>query len=181
MNRNVLRSVPVLFVVAALLGCNTAPKSEASKDDLVSDGNAALTGMKSADSGLESFMKGAYGYAIFPGVGKGGLIVGGAYGRAAVYEQGKMIGYADMTQANIGLQAGGQKFRELIIFADKATMDRFKASQLAFDANLSAVALKTGAASSANYKNGVVVFVQPIGGLMFEMNVGGQQFTFQPK
>ena len=43
------------------------------------------------------------------------------------------------------------------------------------------VALKTGAADTARYNDGVAVFVQPIGGLMFEAAVGGQQFSFVPR
>ncbi len=177
----ICRVVLVMFVAAALIGCNTAPKSEAAQQDIIYEGTNALNAMKATDPGLENFMKGSYGYVIFPAAGKGGLIVAGGYGRGVVYQQGTMIGYADITQANIGLTAGGQKFRELIIFADKAALERFKANQLAFDANASAVALKSGAAATANYTNGVAVFTEPIGGLMVEASVGGQQFRFQPK
>ena len=60
-------------------------------------------------------------------------------------------------------------------------MERFKAGKLALAANLSAVALKTGSAGSARYTDGVAVFVQPIGGLMFEAAIGGQEFTYQPR
>ncbi|MEA2734956.1 MAG: hypothetical protein QOE14_1407, partial [Humisphaera sp.] len=58
--------------------------------------------------------------------------------------------------------------------------DRFRNNQLTFAANASAVAVKKGAASSMKYDNGVAVFVMPRAGLMAELSVGGQKFTFSP-
>lgn len=171
----------LVLLVAGLGGCATAPRSEAGREDLSTSGADALRQMKATDPTLDNFMKNAYGYAIFPEVGKGGLIAGGAYGRGVVYEQGTFIGYSDLSQATIGLQAGGQTYRELLVFADKAALERFKSGEFEFSANASAVALKTGAAGAADYSNGVAVFVEPIGGLMFEASIGGQQFTYQPK
>jgi lipid-binding SYLF domain-containing protein len=118
---------------------------------------------------------------IFPSVGKGGVIVGGAYGRGEVYEQGQLVGYADVTQATVGAQLGGQTFSELIVFENREAMDRFKRGNFEFAANVSAVALKAGAAAAARYTNGVAVFVKPEGGAMFEASIGGQKFTFQAR
>jgi lipid-binding SYLF domain-containing protein len=98
-----------------------------------------------------------------------------------VYERGQHIGYSDLTQGSVGLQAGGQSFSELILFENQAALDRFKAGQLDFAADASAVILKSGAATNANFVNGVAVVVQPIGGAMFEATIGGQQFTYQAK
>ena len=92
-----------------------------------------------------------------------------------------MIGYSDISQATIGLQAGGQSFSEMLVFESKADLDRFTAGKMSFAANASAVALKSGKAASTRYTDGVAIFVKPIGGLMGEAAVGGQQFTFQPK
>jgi len=111
---------------------------------------------------------------------KGGAIVGGAYGRGEVYEQGKMIGWADLSQATVGAQLGGQSFSELILFENKATLDSFRNGKLKFATNASAVALKSGAAESAKYTDGVLVFVEPREGLMLEAAVGGQSFSFPP-
>jgi hypothetical protein len=46
--------------------------------------------------------------------------------------------------------------------------------------NLSAVAIKAGAARSADTSKGVIVFVRSKGGLMAEASVGGQRFRYQP-
>ena len=139
-----------------------------------------MTRVKALDPSLEKQIANAYGYVVFPSVGKGGLVVGGAYGRGEVYEQGKMVGWADLTQATIGAQIGGQTFSELILFENKAALDNFKNGKVKFSAGASAVALKSGAAVDAKYTDGVLVFVEPIAGLMVEASLGGQSFSFKP-
>lgn len=160
-------------------GCATSPSTTAAKDDLENQAHAAVNRMEQEDPGLRDFLNRAHGYAIFPKAGKGGLIAGGAYGRGVVYEQGRMIGFADLTQATIGAQVGGQSFEELVVFENQAAMDRFTSGKLQFAANASAVAFKSGAASSARFADGVAIFVRPEAGLMAEAAVGGQQFTYQ--
>lgn len=160
-------------------GCATAPSSGRERQALVDESQAALSQFKAEDQSLDAFLSNANGYAIFPDAGKGGFIAGGAYGRGTVYEQGRMIGYADMSQATVGLQAGGQAFSELIVFQDKKALDRFTNNRLEFTAAASAVALKAGAAATARYTDGVAVFTHAKGGLMVEAAIGGQRFTFK--
>jgi hypothetical protein len=59
-------------------------------------------------------------------------------------------------------------------------LDNFKNGKLKFAANASAVAMKSGAADTARYTDGVLVFVEPKTGLMLEAALGGQSFSFQP-
>lgn len=174
-----------LFALALILpligfGCTTSPQTEEKKDSLDTMVVATLDRMKAADPGLDTFLKNAYGYVVFPAVGKGGLIVGGAYGRGQVYEQGKFIGYSDITQATIGAQVGGQEFSEIIAFESKAALDKFVTTKYELSASASAVILKSGAAAAAKYTDGVVVFTQVKGGAMLEAAVGGQRFNFAP-
>jgi lipid-binding SYLF domain-containing protein len=177
----ILRLFALLVAVGMLSGCSTSPKTEAGRENLHDDAAVTLRTMKRADPGLDEFLDQAHGYAVFPSVGKGGLIAGGAYGKGEVYEDGQWIGYADLSQATIGAQAGGQEFSELIVFQTKDALERFKSNKLHFAANASAVALKSGTAKSARYDNGVAVFVRPTGGLMVEAAIGGQSFSFSPK
>jgi lipid-binding SYLF domain-containing protein len=172
----------VLIVVAGLLGsCATAPASREDKAALVAASTTRLQQMSREDPAVGALVQRGYGYALFPDVGKAGLGVGGAYGRGVVYERGQHIGYSDLTQGSVGLQAGGQSFSELLVFENKAALDRFKAGQFGFAADASAVVLKSGAATNANFVDGIAVVVQPIGGVMVEAAIGGQQFTYQAK
>ncbi|MBE0499101.1 MAG: hypothetical protein IBX43_07675 [Campylobacterales bacterium] len=58
----------------------------------------------------------ASAYVVFPDVGKGGAILGGAYGKGRAYRYGRWIGDVTLTQFTIGLQAGGQAYSEIIFF-----------------------------------------------------------------
>lgn len=170
----------VVAGVVVLGGCSTAPKGDEKKAALTHDVKDSLAKAKAADPTLGGFIDKAYGYAFFPSVGKGGLVVGGAYGRGEVYEQGKMVGYCDLSQATFGLQAGGQSYSELICFETKAAFEAFKTGGLKLSAQATAVALKAGAGANAKYTGGVAVFTMNEAGLMAEASIGGQSFSFQP-
>lgn len=166
-------------LVAGLSGCDTAPKTQEDKSALTAQASGALQAFKSTDSTLDTLLGKSVGYAIFPSVGKAGFIAGGAFGRGEVYEHGRMIGWADISQGTVGLQIGAQTFDQLIIFMTQESLNQFKSNQFTFAANASAVAIKPGAASTADYSKGVVAFVKPTGGAMAEASIGGQRFTFQ--
>ncbi len=136
---------------------------------------------KNSDSSMQAFFDHAYGYAVFPSIGKGGFIVGGGSGRARVYEKGKLIGYARMTQVTVGAQAGGQTYSEIIFFKDKAAMEKFKTGNLKFAAQASAVIVTEGVSKDRAYDKGVAVFTMPKAGAMAEASIGGQTFAFTPK
>lgn len=169
------------FLPGWLVGCATAPPTTESRNELLEQATATMKDINRVDPGLEALARKGHGYAVFPEVTKGGLVFGGAYGRGVVYEQGKHIGYADLTQASFGLQAGGQTYSELIVFETKAALDRFEAGQLDFTADATAVILMTGAAANARFVDGVTVIVRPLAGAMAEASVGGQQFKYIPK
>ncbi|MBA3272893.1 MAG: lipid-binding SYLF domain-containing protein [Chthoniobacterales bacterium] len=178
--------VLVCLVAAAtagigMVGCRATPETAGEKRALKSEGEAALERMYSWGPDLEAFVDGAHGYAIFPSVGKAGLLVGAAYGRGEVYRGGEMIGYADITQGTVGAQVGAQEFSELIVFETETAMQRFIDDAFDVTANASAIILKEGAGAAWNYDNGVVIIVQPKSGAMAEATVGGQKFDYTPK
>jgi len=135
---------------------------------------------KKSDTHLAKFFQGSVGYAIFPSVGKGAFIVGGAAGTGCLYEGGKVIGQAKLVQATIGLQLGGQSYAEVIFFQNDDVIAAFKRNSFEMSAQVSAVAAASGASANAKYRLGVLVFTVAKGGLMYEASVGGQKFTFKP-
>lgn len=161
------------------IGCQTAPKTQEAKADLESDAQHALSQMRATDESLEGVVEKGVGHVIFPNAGKGGLILGGGYGRGVVYDEANnQIGFADITQLSAGAQIGGQAFAELLVFQTKEALDRFKNNQLTFRANASAVIVKAGAAASATAQDGVLVFIMPKAGAMAEATISGQRFTY---
>jgi lipid-binding SYLF domain-containing protein len=170
-----------LFVGAGV-GCSSspAPKHEAEAKSLSSQTAAALDTFKNTDPTLQQLLDKSVGYAVFPDVGKAGFIAGGSHGKGEVFAGGKKIGYADITQATIGLQAGAQTFDELLVFMRQEDFDAFKGKEFKLAGNVSAVILKSGAAGTADTSKGVIAFVRSTGGAMAEASIGGQRFRFTP-
>jgi len=154
------------------------------------------------DGAVQPFFKESYGYAVFPTIGKGGIGIGGAYGKGQVYRGGKVTGTASLVKVTVGFQLGGQVFSEMIFFEDKRAYEEFISGEFEFDAAASAVAITagvqakagtegstagasagpaTGKQAEAGYYKGMAVFVHTIGGLMYEAAIGGQKFKFEAK
>lgn len=147
---------------------------------IVNDSKHAKAEFIKADRLMSSLFDNAYGYVIFPNVGKGGFGIGGASGKGAVYQRGKLIGTAQLTQITVGFQAGGQSYREVIFFESEKDLSRFKENNIELSAQASAVAVTEGAAGNAKYKDGVMIFSQTKGGIMYEASIGGQTFKYRP-
>lgn len=144
----------------------------------------------------------AYGYAVFPAIGKAGAGVGGAYGEGRVFVNTRHVGNATMTQLTLGFQLGGQVFSQIIFFENKEAFREFTSGHFEFSAQATAVAITAGVSAEANtgggvaagvsggrndaltrhggYRKGMAVFTIARGGLMFEVALGGQKFTYTP-
>ena len=184
MKRHSTRVLLVLIGAVALLmlsACATAPKTAEGKADIRDEAATALRKAKTSDPSLTDVLNAAAGYAVFPAVGKGGAVIGGAYGKGVLYQNGWAIGYCDLSQATIGAQLGGQSYTEIICFETRQSVETFKEGRLQFNAQATAVALKSGAGANAQYRDGVMVFTTDEAGLMAEASIGGQQFTYQAR
>ncbi|WP_202984505.1 YSC84-related protein [Thiomicrorhabdus xiamenensis] len=147
-----------------------------------------------------AFFDHAYGYAIFPVVGKVGFVIGGAYGEGRVYKQGSFTGMTKLTQASLGFQFGGQAYSEIIFFQDQRAYDEFVSGSFEFGAQASAVVITAGVSGEAStkgtsatanagdkyvaadgqYYKGMAVFNLVKAGLMYEAAISGQKFSFDP-
>ena len=147
------------------------------------------------------FLDTAYGYAVFPTVGKAGVGVGGAHGKGRVYAQGKYVGDTTMNQLTVGLQLGGQAYSEMVFFEDERALKEFTSGNFEFGADDSAIAItaaagaKAGTAGSSagasggkkdattvgKYRKGMATFTVAKGGLMYEASIGGQKFSYKAR
>jgi lipid-binding SYLF domain-containing protein len=178
--RSSLSTTACLLLIAGLAGCSTAPTTVAARNELESTSDSAMNSFMAANPNLHQDVTSAVGYAIFPEIKKAGLLAGGSYGRGEFYEHGVRTGYCDMTSGSVGMQAGVEAYRELILFQTDAAMNRFKSGQFAAAGNASAVAMDSGTATAARYTDGVAVLAMTKGGLMAEASIGGQNFRFTP-
>jgi len=167
---------------------------------LADDYSDTITLFKNAGESA-TFFKNSYGYAVFPTIGKGGLVVGGAHGNGHVYAHNKYVGDASMTQVTVGFQAGGQAYSQMIFFEDQRAFDEFTNGNFEFGADASAVAITAAASASTGttgtsagasggkkdastegkYHKGMAVFTIVKGGAMYEAAIGGQKFKYTPK
>jgi lipid-binding SYLF domain-containing protein len=110
-----------------------------------------------------------------------------------------MTGFSIHTEISIGLQAGGQTYRQIIFFEDRETYEEFTRDSFEFDASASAVAVTASAqagagtsgsrasagagnpntAAGGGYHNGMQVFTMAEGGLMYQATIAGQRYNFE--
>jgi len=150
---------------------------------------------------VATFFDGAYGYAVFPSIGKGGLGIGGSHGKGQVYVGGQIIGFTSTSDMSIGLQAGGQAYSQIIFFESEQSLNQFTGGNFEFGASAEAIAVQakaeasastegTGAAASGSktsgkavanptYQDGAAVFTMAKGGLMYAATIAGQKYSYK--
>jgi len=161
----------------------------------------AIASFRSAKQTAPYFAS-AYGYVVFPTIGKGGIGIGGAHGTGRVYVNGEHVGDTTMTQLTVGIQLGGQAYSQMIFFEDRHAFESFTSGNFEFSAQATAVALTAGVSAEANtgggaaasasggrndafvknagYRKGMAIFTIARGGLMYEATLGGQKFSYRP-
>ena len=185
----------VLLTVLALCLVSTSWATRTVEDYSETIGNFK----KSAD--VAPLFKIAYGYAVFPTIGRGGLGVGGAHGKGQVYKGGEVTGFTSLTDVTIGLQAGGQAYSQIIFFENEHAYNKFTGGNFEFEAAATAIAIQSGASASAGtaggasagassggsggsyagkFDSGMLVLTMAKGGLMYQATIGGQKYTFNP-
>jgi lipid-binding SYLF domain-containing protein len=192
--RTEMNNIKLLLIFSLIFGLSTAAAAVE-----VENYSSTLTLFRNSPV-VNKFFKNSYGYAVFPAIGKAGFVVGGAYGKGQVYRKGKVRGKSTVVEGSIGFQAGGEVFSEIIFFQDKRAYTKFISGTFEFDATAQAIAItagaeaqvgtkgtsatatagpKTGVHAKTGYFNGMAAFVHAQGGLMYELSVGGQKFTFE--
>lgn len=172
----------------------------ASPDASADDYDETIKVFKQANESGNLF-ESAFGYAVFPNIGKGGVGIGGAYGKGRVYKKGVYVGDTSMKQLTVGLQFGGQAYSQVIFFQDERAFNEFTSGNFEFGAQAQAVAITAGASAAAGttgtstsasgdrehatanaaYQNGMATFTIAKGGLMYEASIGGQKFRYKAR
>jgi lipid-binding SYLF domain-containing protein len=188
-----LRHSMLMFAMRLLVGVASA----ASKDN---DYQATIDLFKHAGESA-GFFHDCYGYAVFPNIGKGAFVVGGAYGKGRVYEHGRYVGDTSLTQVSVGFQAGGEGYSQIVFFQDKRAFEEFTDGNFEFDAGVRVVAItasaggqagtqgvsgdasagKKDAATAGQYYKGMAVFTIVKGGALYQASVSGQKYSYKPR
>ena len=104
----------VAFVAVALSQPPAAVAASAEQIDR--DARKALENLYAKSESAKAISAKAAAVLVFPGIVKGGFIVGGQYGEGALIKSGKTVGFYNTIAASYGLQAGLQKFGYALFF-----------------------------------------------------------------
>jgi lipid-binding SYLF domain-containing protein len=167
----------VLFFSLTAARADWDPREKEQEEQAV---NETIDRLLKLEPSLKVFFDQSAGYAVFPTVGKGAFIAGVGYGRGWLFEKGKPIGKASITQLSAGAQIGGQTYSEVIFLRDPWLVDSFRGGTYEMGAQASAMAVTDGVAAAATYTDGVAIFIIPKSGLMADLSVSGQRFSFEP-
>jgi lipid-binding SYLF domain-containing protein len=174
------RRILVSSVILSLVGIASSARA-ATDAELVKNAEATLANARHTDPGLGEFVSRSAGYVVFPSVGKGGAVIGGAHGGGVLFAHGgKPVGKVTINQVTVGAQLGGQSYSEIIFLQTPKQVAEIQSGKFSLAAQASAVAIKPGASTNAKFDNGVAIFTFVKGGLMAEATVGGQKLGYEP-
>ncbi|MDT0690822.1 lipid-binding SYLF domain-containing protein [Salegentibacter sp. F188] len=171
--------IPLLAVL--IMGLASCGSMSTSPDKLISDAEKAQEKVAETSNNLEELFQSSAGYAIFPNVGKGAYILGGASGNGVLYENGSVQGFTEMKQVDVGLQIGGKAYTEVLFFQSESALEEFKSGDYELTASASAVILEKGKSASVDFQDGVGVVIMPKAGAMAGVSVGGQKFEYRDR
>jgi lipid-binding SYLF domain-containing protein len=118
----------------------------------------------------------AYGHAVFDTT-KGGFIVTGAGGTGvAMRRNGSSPVYMHMGAGGVGLGAGLENYKLVILFENEDVYKRFIDGEWSAGASAQAAAGRDGAAVVGKFNNGVAVYHLTDKGLIAQADVTGVRF-----
>ena len=178
-----IRLLGVFFVMvfAAAIMMGPQPVTAATAAEIDSDVNSSLQKLYDRTPAAKELSKVAKGILVFPGIIKGGLIIGGQYGEGALRKEGKTVGYYNTVAASYGLQAGVQKFGYALFFlTDSALQYLEKSDGWEIGVGPSVVIVDEGVAKSlttTTAKSDIYAFFFDQKGLMAGIGLQGTKVT----
>jgi lipid-binding SYLF domain-containing protein len=176
----------ILAIPFLLLGvaCSTQPTSTsgAGDPDLDAKGRAALQQLFDTTPKAKDLQYQAKAVLVFPEIVKAGFLVGVQGGKGVLIgSDGKILGYYRNRAISYGLQAGGQKFSEVLFLMTDDAVNYLSASHgWSIGVGPSVVVMDAGMAKSmttTTMKSDVYAFIFGQKGLMAGMGVQGQKIT----
>jgi lipid-binding SYLF domain-containing protein len=118
----------------------------------------------------------AYGHAVFDTT-KGGFIVTGAGGTGvATRKGGGSPVYMHLGAGGVGLGAGLENYKLVVLFEDKATYDKFVEGAWSAGVSAQAAAGRDGKAAVGKFVNGVAVYHLTDKGVIAQVDATGVKF-----
>jgi len=177
------RLTTILLVFALPVGALVSPNpvKAASAAEIDRDAQKALADLFAKSPSAKTMGEKVIGILVFPGIVKGGFIVGGQYGEGALIKDGKTVAYYNTIAASYGLQAGLQKFGYALFFmTDSALKWLDKSDGWEIGVGPSIVVVDVGAAASmtsTTLQSDIYAFFFDQKGLMGGLGLQGTKIT----
>lgn len=149
--------------------------------DIDAEVEVALGRLHRSNSAAKNISEAAKAVLVFPSIIKGGLIIGGQYGKGSLQIDGKTTGYYETVSASYGLQIGAQTFGYAMYFMNDSALDYLRKSNgWEVGVGPSVVVVDEGMAksyTSSTYKDDILVFFFNQKGLMAGVGIQGTKIT----
>jgi len=173
----------ILLALALALGSpiGANPARAASAAEINRDSKSALENLYAKSPLAKTLSEKAAGILVFPGIVKGGFMVGGQYGEGGLLKGGKTTGYYNTVSASYGLQAGIQKYGYALFFMTDSALkwiDRSDGWEIGVGPNI--VVVDVGAATSkttTTLQSEIYAFFFDQKGLMGGLGLQGTKIT----
>ena len=175
--------IAILLVLAFAAGTFISPNPAmgATAAEINRDAKIALEKLYAKSPQAKALGEKAKGVLVFPGITKGGFMVGGQFGEGALLKGGKTAGYYNTVQVSYGLQAGIQTYGyALFLMTDSAIKWIDKSDGWEIGTGPSIAVMDTGAASSATtttVQSEIYAFFFDQKGLMGGLGLQGTKIT----
>ena len=173
--------IPLALAWVAGTFLNPNPAAAASAAEINRDVKSALEKLYAKSSSAKTLGEKAKGILVFPGIIKGGFMVGGQFGEGALLKGGKTAAYYNTLSASYGLQIGVQKYGYALFFMSDSAMSWLdKSDGWEIGTGPSIVVMDTGAASSAtttSLQSEIYAFFFDQKGLMGGLGLQGTKVT----
>jgi lipid-binding SYLF domain-containing protein len=178
-----LHLITIVLVLAIAAGTVVSPNpaTAATAAEINRDVKIALEKLYAKSSSAKTLGEKAKGILVFPGIVKGGFMVGGQFGEGALLRGGKTAAYCNTISASYGLQIGIQKYGYALFFMSESAMNWIdKSDGWELGTGPSIVVVDEGAAksmSTTTLQSDVYAFFFDQKGLMGGLGLQGTKIT----
>jgi lipid-binding SYLF domain-containing protein len=180
-----LTAILLVLTFAAGPFISPNPARAATAAEINRDAKSALEKLYAKSPAARTLGEKAKGILVFPGITKGGFMVGGQYGEGGLLKGGQVAGYYNTVQVSYGLQAGIQKYGyALFLMTDSALKWIDKSDGWEIGTGPSIVVMDTGAAgalTTTTAQSEIYAFFFDQKGLMGGIGLQGTKITKMKK
>lgn len=169
------------YLLFVLIMSVSTTASAASKQEIDTDVQFALTAFYNLSPGNKELAAKAAGVLIFPSIVKAGFFVGGDYGEGVLQVDGKTVDYYSNAAISFGLQIGAQSRSEVILFMDKEALESFRIHDgwaAGLDGSIAVMDSGAGKGVDTETANAAIIaFIFSNKGLMGNLSLEGSKFS----